>query len=193
MKPVIRNLLAVALVAAAADAAAGDGHRYIPVNLVTQEHSNWCWAGVAVSVLNRYNQSPSQCSVVNWAFGISHACGNSTFNWNNYANSPNGIYGGGGSIQGILNHWGVRSYGIQNYLRWSTVVTEVNANRPFVMRYGWTGGGGHFIVGYGYNDTSGTQRVAYMNPWPGEGYTWVNYQWAVRASDHAWTHTLRMN
>jgi hypothetical protein len=192
MKSQLRCMLLLGLSALSTVAIAGNGSRNLALNLVTQEHSNWCWAGSSVSVLNWYSARPSQCSVANWALGINYACGNSYFNWNSYANQANGMYGGGGTIQGILYHWGVNSYGNSYALNWSAVVTEVNNNRPFVMRYGWTGGGGHFIVGSGYNDTSGTRRIAYMNPWPGEGNTVVNYSWAVSASDHSWTHTLRM-
>jgi hypothetical protein len=193
MNTILRNALLLGLAAMSTQAIAASGYKYLSVNLVQQEHSNWCWSGSSVSVLNWYGQRPSQCAVANWALGINYACGNTNFNWNSTANQPNGMYGGGGTIQGILSHWGVNSYGGNYYLYWASVVTEINASRPFVMRYGWTGGGGHFIVGYGFQDTTGTQRIAYMNPWPGEGYTWVNYAWAVSASDHNWTHTLRMN
>ena len=193
MKTLLRSALLLGLALSSAQTFAADGNKYLSVNLIQQEHSNWCWSGSSVAVLNWYNQRPSQCSVANWALGVSNACGNTSFNWNNYANSANGMYGGGGTIQGILSHWGVQSYGGNYYLAWTSVVAEVKNNRPFVMRYGWTSGGGHFVVGYGYNDTTGTRQIAYMNPWPGEGYTWVNYAWAVSASDHNWTHSLRMN
>ncbi|UXI68073.1 C39 family peptidase [Tahibacter amnicola] len=192
MKSFFHRALFACLTLLSTSAFAGDGYRYLPINNVRQEHSNWCWAGVSASVLNWYGHRPSQCGIVNWAFNINYACGNSNFYWNSYANRPNGIYGGYGDIQAILRSWNVYSYGNNYALNWSAVVNEVRNNRPFVMRYGWTNGGGHFIVGYGYNDTSGTRYMAYMNPWPGEGYTWVNYNWAVSASDHRWTHTLRM-
>jgi hypothetical protein len=192
MKTLLRSALLLGLSALSTAAFAADGSRNLAVNLITQEHSNWCWAGSSVTVLNWYGSRPSQCSVANWALGVNYACGNSTFYWNSYANQPNGMYGGGGTIQGILGNWGVSSYGNGYALNWSAVVTEINNKRPFVMRYGWTSGGGHFIVGSGYNDNSGTRRLAYMNPWPGEGYTWVNYYWAVSANDHSWTNTLRM-
>lgn len=192
MKAILRHALLAALLAASASSSAG--YRYLNVNLVTQEHSNWCWAAVAVDVLRWYGSNPSQCGVVNWAYGRNDACGNGVFNWNSGANTPNGMYGQGGSIQSILSNWGLSSSGYGYALSWNAVVNDVNANRPFVMRFGWYSGGGHFIVGYGYDDRSGTQRVAYMNPWPGEGYTWSNYNWTVSAAyDHSWTHTLRMN
>lgn len=183
-------LFAICLTVLAVDAQAG--YRYLNVGERIQEHSQWCWAGTSQCVLNYRSKTPSQCAIANYAWSRTDCCGNSTFNWNHRCNQPNGMYGSSGTIQYILSYWGVSSYGSATYLTWSGLNTEVNGNRPFVMRFGWSSGGGHFLVGYGYDDRSGTQRMGYMDPWPGEGYTWSNYSWVVRASDHSWTHTLRL-
>ncbi|MYN16963.1 hypothetical protein GTP81_09375 [Rugamonas sp. FT107W] len=167
--------------------------RTLNVPLVTQEHSQWCWAGSSKAVLNYYGQSPSQCQIVNWAFGLNYACGNSTFDWNSWANQPNNMYGSNGSVQNILNAWGVSNTAYNYASSWSSVVADINANRPFVIRYGWTGGGGHIMVGRGYETYNGVNYIYIMNPWPGEGQTYRTYSSAVYASDHQWTHTQRMN
>ncbi|MET3135173.1 hypothetical protein AAKU55_005481 [Oxalobacteraceae bacterium GrIS 1.11] len=166
--------------------------RTLNIPLVTQEHSQWCWAGSSKAVLNFYNKTPSQCQIVNWAFGLNYACGNSSFNWNSNANQPNNMYGGNGSVQGILQNWGVPNNAINNYLSWNSVLNDINANRPFVIRYGWTNGGGHILVGSGYETVNGVNYLYIMNPWPGEGQTYRTYNSAVSASDHRWTHTQRM-
>ncbi|AMP04934.1 C39 family peptidase [Collimonas pratensis] len=163
------------------------------VPLVTQEHSEWCWAGSSKAVLNFYRKTPSQCNIVNWAFGINYACGNSRFNWNSQANQPNGMYGNNGSVQDILSYWGVPNKALSNYLSWAHVVSDINANRPFVMRYGWTSGGGHIVVGRGYEILNGVNYLYIMNPWPGEGMTYGSYDSTVADDDHQWTHTQRMN
>jgi hypothetical protein len=165
----------------------------LSVPLVTQEHSQWCWSASSKAVLNYYSKNPSQCQIVNWAFGLNYACGNTTFNWNSYANQPNNMYGSNGSVQGILNAWGVSNGAYNTASSWSSVVYDINANRPFVIRYGWTNGGGHIMVGRGYETYNGVNYVYIMNPWPGEGQTWRTYNSAVAASDHRWTHTQRMN
>ena len=168
--------------------------RTLSVPLTTQEHSQWCWAGSSKAVLSYYSANyPSQCQIVNWAYGLNYACGNSTFDWNSAANQPNSMYGTPGSVQNILSNWGVPNTAINNYLSWNTVVADINANRPFVIRYGWTGGGGHIMVGRGYETYNGVNYVYIMNPWPGEGQTYRTYASAVSASDHNWTHTQRMN
>lgn len=164
---------------------------YVP--LVTQEHSQWCWAGSSKAVLNYYNKMPSQCQIVNWAYGINYACGNTDFWWNSNANQPNSMYGSNGSVQNILSAWGVPNTAYNWASSWGSVMADINANRPFVMRYGWTSGGGHIMVGSGYDGGNGPYWIYIMNPWPGEGWTWTTYDSAVSASDHKWTHTQRMN
>jgi hypothetical protein len=167
--------------------------RTLNVPLVTQEHSHWCWAGSSKAVLNFYNKTPSQCQIVNWAYGLNYACGNTTFNWNSNANQPNNMYGSNGSVQNILQAWSVPNTAYSVASSWSSVVSDINANRPFVIRYGWSGGGGHIMVGRGYEAANGTNYIYIMNPWPGEGQTYRTYNSAVSASDHRWTHTQRMN
>lgn len=192
MKIMPRLAAALGLAALSSLAVAGSGYNYLDVDQVTQEHSNWCWAASAVDVLNWYGSNPSQCSVANWALGRADACAGASFYWNSYANSTNALYGYNGSVQSILRSYGVGSTVYTSALSWNSIVNEVDAGHPFVMRFGWYGGGGHILVGYGYYDQQGTAMVGYMNPWPGEGYTWSTYNWTVSAAyDHAWTHTLR--
>lgn len=191
MKKLNSLILSAALLAALPSAFAQ--WKTLNVPLVTQEHSQWCWAGSSKAVLNFYGQTPSQCQIVNWAFGLNYACGNSTFNWNSNANQPNNMYGSNGSVQNILKAWGVANTAYNSASSWNSVVSDINANRPFVIRYGWTGGGGHIMVGRGYETANGVNYVYIMNPWPGEGQTYRTYSSAVYASDHQWTHTQRMN
>ncbi|HEX8610402.1 MAG TPA: C39 family peptidase [Telluria sp.] len=167
--------------------------RTLNVPLTTQEHSQWCWSASSKAVLNYYNKTPSQCQIVNWAFGLNYACGNTYFNWNSPANQPNNMYGSNGSVQNILKAWGVANGAYSVASSWSSVVSDINANRPFVMRYGWSNGGGHIMVGRGYETANGVNNVYIMDPWPGEGQTYRTYNSAVSASDHRWTHTQRMS
>jgi hypothetical protein len=191
MRPSMKQLVLAAGLLAALPAWAQ--WRTLSVPLVTQEHSQWCWSASSKAVLNYYYATPSQCQIVNWAYGINYACGNSTFNWNSYANQPNSMYGSNGSVQGILNAWGVPNNAYNWASSWSSVVWDINNNRPFVIRYGWTNGGGHILVGRGYETYNGTNYVYINDPWPGEGQTWRTYSSAVSAWDHNWTHTQRMN
>ncbi len=192
MNSMKRAFLTLGLMATSSLAIAGSGYRYLGVEEEIQQHSNWCWAASSVDILKFYGKSRTQCSVVNWAYGRTDACTSAPFYWSSSANTPNAMYGSNGSIQAILSNSGVYSTGQAYASSWNTLVNDVNAGRPFVIRFGWYSGGGHFVVGYGYYDLQGTQTVGYMNPWPGEGYTWSTYAWTVNAAyDHSWTHTLR--
>jgi hypothetical protein len=166
--------------------------RTLNVPLTTQEHSQWCWSASSKAVINYYKSPPSQCTIANWAFGINYACGNTNFNWSSYANSPNSLYGTSGSVQNILAHWGVSTWSYNYASSWNSVVYDINNNKPFVIRFGWTSGGGHIMDGTGYEIWNGYDYVYYMNPWPGEGNSEDLYNWMVSASDHRWTDTLRV-
>jgi hypothetical protein len=192
MKPHFKSCIVGAALLLAIPAAMAQ-LRTLSVPLTTQEHSQWCWSASSKAVLNFYAKTPSQCQIVNWAFGLNYACGNSTFNWNSRANQPNNMYGSNGSVQKILANWGVPNGAYSVASSWNSVLSDINANRPFVMRYGWSNGGGHILVGRGYETVNGTSYVYIMDPWPGEGQTRRTYNSAVSASDHRWTHTQRMN
>ncbi|MBV8465548.1 MAG: C39 family peptidase [Burkholderiales bacterium] len=168
--------------------------RTLDVALTTQEHSEWCWAASSKAVIGYFEAPPNQCDVANWAYGINYACGSSNFYWNSYANQPNTLFGNSGSVQDILSNWGIWTYAVNDYLSWAHIVQDIDANRPFIMRYGWTYGGGHVLVGRGYEvDSDGSRYLYLMNPWPGEGMTYASYDYAVYANDHTWTHSLRTN
>jgi len=168
---------------------AADDVLYLPESI--QEHSQWCWAGSSQAVLQHYGAYVEQCEIVNWAFGSSSCCGNTDFYWTDTScNNWNYMYGVTGSLQDILTHWGVNSSSMATYLSKSSCVSEIDAGRPFVMRFGWTSGGGHFLVGYGYVQSG--DYLDYMDPWLGNGYTKSLYDWIVGATDHTWTHTLQI-
>lgn len=164
--------------------------KYLSITLCTQEHSQWCWSGTSQMILKFKGKNVSQCAIANYAWSRSDCCGNTTFNWNHTCNRPNSMYGATGSIQAILKYWGVNSTGTATYLSYTSCQTEINGNRPFVMRWGWSSGGGHFLNGYGYN-TSSPGYLSYMDPWPGEGLKSSTYTYVKSASDHSWTHTLK--
>lgn len=155
-----------------------------------QEYSNWCWAGTSEAVLDYYGQYPSQCEIANYAWSTTKCCSGSDNFYDRVkgCNKANWLYGNDGSIQGILDNWGVSSVGTDDIISWNDTVAELDNGYPFVMRFGWTSGGGHFLVAYGY--ISSGSYVKYMDPWPGEGNTTSLYTYVVSSSEHDWTHTL---
>ncbi len=158
---------------------------------VIQEQDQWCWAGVSKATLNYYGVNQAQCDIAEYArqvitwynFGSTNCCVDPTLGCNYW----NYNYGYDGSIQDILVHFGaIQNYGSGSPLTQPEITTEISDGRPFIIRWGWYGGGGHFLVGHGINGND----IFYMNPWFGEGLHIATYSWLVDdGSSHTWTHT----
>jgi hypothetical protein len=164
--------------------------QYLNVPQVIQEQDQWCWAGVSACVLGYYGTTIPQCTIAEYTrvsatwhnFGTVNCCNDASQGCNYW----NYNWGAAGSIEDILLHWGVSSYGTGAFSV-STIKSELNAGRPFIFRWGWTTGGGHFLVGHGFSASD--SMLSYMNPWFGEGLKIAKYSWVMSSSDHSWTHT----
>jgi len=159
------------------------------VSAVIQEQDQWCWAAVSKCVLNYYGVNVSQCQIAEYTrlnaswhnFGPVNCCTNPHMGCNYW----NYNYGATGSIQNILQHWNIQNNGVAYALNTNAVAQELANGRPFIVRWGWTAGGGHFVVGHGLVGNT----FYYMNPWPGEGLMYTTYNNMVSSSVHTWTHT----
>ncbi|MFD0276530.1 papain-like cysteine protease family protein [Kitasatospora sp. NPDC127111] len=148
------------------------------ITMQQQQQSNWCWAASGNTIAAWYGYSYSQNQFCNAAFGRStnSSCPNSQATL--------------GDVQNGLSWIGINpgSY-VTGYLRYSTVQTEVNADRPIETRIQWSSGGGHMHVVYGY-DTGGNQ-VYWGDPWPSNyRYNWADYNYYVSNGTFSWTHSL---
>lgn len=157
---------------------------------IFQEQTEWCWAGVSKSVLDYYGTNIAQCDIADYArtvikwrnFGSTDCCINPNLGCNYW----NYNWGYPGSIQDILvNFANIQNYGVAKPLSLTEISKEIKGGRPFIVRWGWTSGGGHFVVGHGINGNN----ISYMNPWIGEGYHISTYNWLVNDGVHEWTHT----
>ncbi len=160
---------------------------------VFQEQNQWCWAGVSSCVLDYYCTPTEQCTIAEYTRTVA--------NWHDFGNVDccidpsqgcnywNYNWGYPGSIQDILIHFAsIQNNGIGSYLSESTIHTDLGNNSPFIIRWGWTSGGGHFLVGHGLIDDD----LYYMNPWFGEGLKIGTYSWVISGSNHTWTHTNQL-
>ncbi len=161
---------------------------------VIQVQNQWCWSACSNCILTHYGLSTTQCQIAEYTrtvatwhnFGSMNCCSTATAGCNYW----NYMWGYAGSIDDILMQFGsIGVSNISNTISVSAIQTEINNNRPFVIRWGWTSGGGHFILGEGY---SASNNVYYMNPWPGEGSKVATYAWVVNDGVHSWTHTQKM-
>lgn len=161
--------------------------KYLNVQNCQQEHSNWCWDACSQCIIILKGSSPSQCTIANYALYRSDCCGTSTFNWNHPCNTTNSLQ----SIVNILSNWSISASVYNGSFSWSGIQSRINGNRPFVMGFRWHNGGGHVVVGYGYWTANSTNYVGYMDPWPGEGYTWSTYNNTVYSNRHSWSSSVQ--
>jgi hypothetical protein len=169
-----------------------------------QEHSMWCWDASSVCVLNWYGFIFTQCEIADWAFSRSDCCGEPAFDWRDLPDHPelrhpcnSGNYLAGHSnhdVDDILDHYGsITSSIVERALTSAELITEMGEKTPFVMRFDWTGGGAHALVGHGIvGDDVGGYDVYYMDPWPGNGFTINDYDFVVASDGHNWTRTLTL-
>ncbi|WP_323120310.1 C39 family peptidase [Burkholderia alba] len=177
----------VALLGLALPIAAMSGAQQLNVPIVQQDHSEWCWAADADAVLTYRNISTSQCAIANWVSGVGYACNNSSFDWNDAVNSPNYLSGTTG-ISGILWSLGRRnSTYYDEPLSYQAVTSAIRQGNPVVILWQWPNGGGHFLVVDGYDDNG--QMMYFMNPWPGEGAGYGDYDWMSAGTGNMGTHT----
>ncbi|MFI5252823.1 MAG: T9SS type A sorting domain-containing protein [Bacteroidota bacterium] len=153
-----------------------------------QEQDQWCWAASTCTVLQYYDEDIPQCqiaeytrTVATWhSFGAVNCCTSASQGCNYW----NYNWGYPGSMQDILAHWGVDNGGV-GVLSLVSVQNEISHNRPFIFRWQWSDGSGHFLVGHGLVGTT----MYYMDPWFGEGLHIADYSWVVSTYPHTWTHT----
>ncbi len=163
---------------------------------VIQEQSEWCWAGVTAAIFDYFGKGVQQCEIAEYTrtvapwhnFGSVNCCVNPNYGcnyWNynwSYAGSVEDILE---SMQSEIN---VQNYGLSRKMTMGEIEADLAVNRPFVIRWGWDNGGGHFLVGSGINGG----YLHYMNPWQGEGNKIATYDWVSVGGGHTWTHTNRV-
>jgi hypothetical protein len=144
-----------------------------------QEKDHWCWAAVSQAVLEYYGTVTTQKKIADY--------GTAGADIDNY------LYGSGinptrNGIDLILLHFARLATTHSNTILSELLVqSQISNRRPFVIRWGWDNGGGHFVVADGIE----LGLMYLMDPWYGP--TIGSYDWVVSGSTHTWTHTLAMN
>ncbi|WP_228774705.1 papain-like cysteine protease family protein [Streptomyces sp. NRRL B-1677] len=177
---VAATLLAVPTTASAAggDHASLQASKKLNITMQAQQKSNWCWAASGNTIATWFGRNYTQNQFCNAAFNRQQG----TECPNNQATL--------GNVQTGLQWAGINpgSY-VTGWLRYPTVQSEVNGNRPIETRIQWSSGGGHMHVLYGYDDASGF--VYWGDPWPSSNrYNWASHDWYVNNSNFSWTHSL---
>ncbi|MCZ4121187.1 papain-like cysteine protease family protein [Streptomyces sp. H39-S7] len=154
------------------------GAKTLNITMQAQQNTNWCWAASGNTIATWFGRSYSQNQFCNAAFNRTQ--GSTCGNWQ--ASLDN--------VQNALDWAGINSGSyVSGYLRYTTVQSEISANRPVETRIAWSSGGGHMHVLYGY-DTA-TNFVYWGDPWPSNNrYNWADYSYYVNNSSFSWTHSL---
>lgn len=165
--------------------------RTLDVETTQQEQDQWCWAATSKCLMGYFHKSFSQCEIADyartriswWDFGSVNCCADATQGCNYW----NYMYGTDGSIVDILEHFaGIVTMPYNDNLTYEQTIEQIDADKPFIFRWGWLSGGGHFLVMHGYDG----EYVDYMDPWFGEGKKISLFSWVVADGNHEWTHTL---
>ena len=165
-----------------------------------QEQSNWCWAACGSMLYWAYK--PGTISQCNFVATSRNKENSDLFDCNNLSsstanpctspgtfNSPQSLYTCGGSIENVLDYYGISSTGYGNAFSTTDLTNATHVKKHMVARWGWNSGGGHFVVIYRYSGGN----VSYNNPAYGSSYTWTYNTFKTANNQATWTHTLRMD
>jgi hypothetical protein len=153
--------------------------RRLAFSMQAQTESNWCWAATSTSVSHYYwYGSPwTQCRVACAELNLKTCC---------QLPAPDDC-----NVPWYLANALARTHNLVSVsgpIGFDQVRTEIDAGRPVGARIGWNGGGGHFMVIYGYNRGPTDQYFDIDDPIYGKSHLKVsdfstNYQ-----GSGTWTH-----
>jgi hypothetical protein len=154
------------------------GRVTLNISMQKQVQDQWCWdaSGLTIAKYWGYNQY-SQNDFCRLAAQNSYlSCENQPATLDDMANAWSGM--------GFSN----TGNDLSRNASFSETRNEIGGGRPFAARIGWTSGGGHMNVIYGYDPSSNT--IAVGDPWQStKTYTWWNYDEYVNNSSFQWTHS----
>ncbi|MFE2374745.1 papain-like cysteine protease family protein [Streptomyces sp. NPDC059398] len=147
-----------------------------------QQQSNWCWAASGTSIAVYEGSDITQTQFCN--AGQGRPTSNTTCP-DNQGDIP--------MVQKGFRAAGVSAgQEVDNTVSYSTVQSEINANRPLQTRIVWSSGGGHMEVVYGYDTSKGL--IYWGNPLGDNGsyqrYNQTTYDYYVSNGTFSWTHTI---
>ena len=154
--------------------------RALSFSMQAQTQSNWCWAATSVSVSHFYwtGSSWTQCRVAGGELGRTDCC-------NSPVPSPC-------NVPWYLDRALTRTnnfVSITGPIAFTQVQAEIDAGRPVGARVGWSGGGGHFMVIYGYRRVGRTVYLDIADPIYGNSSpTMTTFSSSYQGSG-TWTHS----
>jgi hypothetical protein len=155
--------------------------KQLAFNMQMQTQSNWCWAATATSVSHFYWwwSTWTQCRVANGELDHSDCC-----------NTP---VPSACNVPWYLDKALTRTHNFVSIMGeqagFQAVKSEIDAGRPVGARIGWNGGGGHFIVIYGYSRVLAQEYFDINDPIYGKSHLAVSDFASNYQGSGTWTHT----
>lgn len=153
----------------------------IAFNIQQQQETEWCWAAVAASIDQFFNAATtwSQCLLANNQLQQTSCCVNPS---TSQCNCPWYL----DQALGAVGH--LQSY-VSAAAGFPDVQQQINQQDPLCARIAWANGGGHFVVIYGYDDSTPTDDVLVADPW--WGVSQVPYSTFVSSyrGNGSWSHS----
>lgn len=154
--------------------------KQLPFNMQAQLASNWCWAATSNSVSHYYwfRSTFTQCGIVNAELNRTDAC-----------NSP---IPSGANVPWYLDRALTRTNNFVSITggqaSFALIRSEIDAGRPVGARIGWSGGGGHFMVIYGYSVWFGVEWLDIDDPIYGKSHLKLTDFATKYQGTGTWTH-----
>lgn len=154
--------------------------KQLAFTMQSQLASNWCWAATSNSVSHYYwfLSAWTQCTIVNAELNRTDAC---TSPIPSGANVPWYLDRALSRTNNFVSITGGQA-------SFALIRSEIDAGRPVGARIGWNGGGGHFMVIYGYSTWFGVEYLDIDDPIYGKSHLTLNDFATDYQGSGTWTH-----
>lgn len=162
--------------------------RILDVPYITQQpHGSWCWAACTAMSATYYGTLTNLCEPVEWARNNITSPNRGTQNCCNIPTPALCEPAISGIFTNVFTAFGMTTTYLNRVLTFAEVQTEINNNRPFVIRIP-----GHVVVGIGYAGND----IHYIDPWDGyhiDDYTAGTTSNVIGAFPGQWIQTYQFS
>lgn len=135
----------------------------VPVPMIYQAATNWCWAACVVMVARRYRiDRAKQCETARWLFGVPECCQPPLRSACNRGCMDS-------VVQRVYGHWSIGCTLTRGPLSFAAIEDELRRGRPIQVGFAWARGTGHVIIVHGCGRDASGEYVLVNDPSNGQG------------------------